>query len=367
MYEEGLALRRQEIAALQKAYETAPDMVPESKPASTTFERNMNSNALAPMHIPNDASEEERKEIEARNLERQDNPEKYVPYEIKGVATLPDGRNAALYITQSTGEWGTASVQFGIGMQLVPESWIMSMGQYGDVPVVPSNVAREDAAELALETLNKLGLEHFGIVATETGYIIEQNPKTYEATSKRECHIFILMRTLNGVTANHALYIEPQEFQYADRLPYEGAQIVVGDQGVISFSLLQPMKLLNIENENVSLKPFSDIEEIFKKQITIKGAWNSSSGQDNNVISRRIVIEEARLGLMRTVRRNRPDEYLLLPVWDFYGYEVNKCAEQIYQGPKLDDNNEYTVRDFGRSYLTINAIDGSVIDRGVGY
>ena len=371
-YEEGLALRQQEIAALQKAYETAPDMVPMPKPASTTFKRNMESNALAPRHIPNDATEEERKTLEAENKDLQDNPEKYVPYEIQGVATLPDGQRAALYITQSTGYWGPARVNFGVGGQVIPESWLMSMGQYGgvpygDVPVVPSNVAREDAAELALETLNKLGLEHLGIAATETGYIIEQNPETYETLSQRECHIFILMRTLNGVTANHAHFIEPQDMQYMDTLSSEGAQIVVGDQGVISFSWLQPMKLLSIENESVSVKPFSEIQKIFKKQITFNGAWNSSSGLDQNVISRRIVIEEARLGLMRTVRRDRPSEYLLLPVWDFYGYEANKCAEQEYQGPKLDDNNEYTVRDFGRSYLTINAIDGSVIDRGMGY
>jgi len=364
-YEEGLAWRQQEIEALQKAHETAPDTLPEPKPASTIFKQDMDSNALAPHAVSDAQTEGEREAIEADNKDKQEHPEKYLPYEIRGVATLPDGQNAYLSITQSTGDWASAGAHFGAGTQFEPES--MLAGRYGDVPVTPSVVTREEAAELALETLRKLGLEHFSIAATETGYVIEQDPNTYEALAKRECHIFILTRALGGVTVNHALYIEPQDMQYADTLPYEGGQIVIGDEGVISFNWTQPMKLLNIENENVSLKPFSEIQEIFKKQITIKGAWNSSSGRDEKVISRRIVIEEVRLGLMRTVRKDRPGEYLLIPVWDFYGYEVNKCAEQEYQGPKLDENNEYTIHQPGRSYLTVGAIDGSVIDRGLGY
>jgi beta-lactamase regulating signal transducer with metallopeptidase domain len=353
-YEEGLASRQAQIESLQEQYATAPDTMPEVQPASTKFEQDMDSTILAPLAIPEDATDEEREQIEAENKEKQEHPEKYLPYEITGVATLNNGQHAYLNITKN-------STYFGVGaeLELWPERY--------DVPVVPCEKTLEQAEGLALDTVRALGLDYLNIAAVNTGYTIERDSETQKATAIHECHVFYLARQLNGVVSNYALYIEPKDYQYAVWEAYEYVQIVINEQGVACFTWNNPTKLLSMENENVTLKPFSEIQEIFKKQITIKGAWNTTTAQDENVISRRIVIEEARLGLMRTVRQDRPGEYLLLPVWDFYGYEVNKCEEQIYQGPELDENNEYTVRDFGRSYLTINAIDGSVIDRGLGY
>ena len=48
-------------------------------------------------------------------------------------------------------------------------------------------------------------------------------------------------------------------------------------------------------------------------------------------------------------------------------YEVNKYSRQQPGGYILDENNEYKYDAVGRSFLTINAIDGSVIDPALGY
>ena len=51
---------------------------------------------------------------------------------------------------------------------------------------------------------------------------------------------------------------------------------------------------------------------------------------------------------------------LLVPVWDFFG----KQSQDIeYEGQAYSYENAYPYN----SFLTINALDGTVIDRGLGY
>ena len=57
---------------------------------------------------------------------------------------------------------------------------------------------------------------------------------------------------------------------------------------------------------------------------------------------------------MRIKAKNSKDAGLLVPVWDFYGTE-------IYQRDGIDVPLEETI------VLTINAIDGSLISRELGY
>ena len=59
-----------------------------------------------------------------------------------------------------------------------------------------------------------------------------------------------------------------------------------------------------------------------------------------------IEIDRIELGLMRVYEQNNLDTGVIVPVWDFYG--------------KINGKSEGT-------YLTINAVDGSIIDRVGGY
>ena len=65
-----------------------------------------------------------------------------------------------------------------------------------------------------------------------------------------------------------------------------------------------------------------------------------------------LYIKEIRLGYMCTMDRDRPERHLLIPVWDFYG------EREFRDGYYTFDN---------QSLFTINAMDGTVIDRDYGY
>ena len=66
-----------------------------------------------------------------------------------------------------------------------------------------------------------------------------------------------------------------------------------------------------------------------------------------------ITIENIRFGYARIAEQNRSGSSLLVPAWDFFG--------------TISDFNGISRSDYGTSLITINAIDGSIIDRGLGY
>ena len=74
-----------------------------------------------------------------------------------------------------------------------------------------------------------------------------------------------------------------------------------------------------------------------------------------------VYVTRVALGYTRVASKNAPDEYLLVPVWDFFGY----LTKNIQGWPNANERST-TLADVD-SLLTINAIDGSIINRGFGY
>lgn len=117
--------------------------------------------------------------------------------------------------------------------------------------------------------------------------------------------------------------------------------------------------------ENTALLPFDEVMHVFAEQIGQQGNFLVQHGEPP--ISRTLYITEIRLGYMRTTKADQTDPYRLIPVWDFFGYETNVFASQADTEWKLDENNASTRPALGHSYLTVNALDGSIINRVLGY
>ena len=81
-----------------------------------------------------------------------------------------------------------------------------------------------------------------------------------------------------------------------------------------------------------------------------------------------IIIDRIILGYMRVTTGPEDENYTLVPVWDFIGREsirldvTNKKSGEVFEA-------ESEMPEYGdcHSFLTINAIDGTVIDRRKGY
>lgn len=138
---------------------------------------------------------------------------------------------------------------------------------------------------------------------------------------------------------------------------YKQERIAVGwqDDAVRSVSWTSPMEIIDTANENVALLPFDTILKTFQKQVFYNYFLDTPA--DGTEATFRMVIREIRFSYMR-VQKPDSDTFLLVPVWDFLGYGVN---------PVFGDTEMMRRWYQGQSFLTINAIDGSIIDRNCGY
>jgi len=184
---------------------------------------------------------------------------------------------------------------------------------------------------------------------------------SYEDLNK--CYTFYYTRKLDGIQqtySNTKGFMQPgkTEMDYAEAWPDEWIEISIADYGVVSFRYQSPITIKEKVSNNVALLPFEQIKERFLKQIEMSGSYTGNE----QIVSRKLFIDKIVLGYARIPIKNRPNESLMAPVWDFYGTCIEKYSDGVYDS-NFNENNEYVDDTFCHSYLTINAIDGSVVER----
>ena len=136
---------------------------------------------------------------------------------------------------------------------------------------------------------------------------------------------------------------------------YEVIMLDITKDGLVYFEWLSPHTEPVLQVEDTQLMPFDQIADIFAKMIMVKNSDVQVANEQNGFITtRNFEITKVKLGLMRIRAKDSFNEGLLVPVWDFWGHSVWE-----WQGETSDFGEEIL--------LTINAIDGSMIDRELGY
>ena len=117
------------------------------------------------------------------------------------------------------------------------------------------------------------------------------------------------------------------------------ANVVKGE--LTNFYWQNPLEIVSTDSENVQLLPFSQVMDIFRVQI-FRSIFLGTSDEDPALwadeppMAEEWTVHSIRFSYMRVKKADSPD-YWLLPVWDF------------------DD------------ILTVNAVDGSIVNRSAGY
>lgn len=194
---------------------------------------------------------------------------------------------------------------------------------------------KEEAEELCKEVIKKFGMDKdYSVFSVEdtASELPSKGGTSYDG------YYIKFTRNVNGISETNDVYdgtIDKEEitdYPY----PYESMNFAVTDDGIINFNWDSPMKQTETTAENVALLPYSDIEKIFKDHAVVKYA----SATDSLTIN----ISEIRFGLMRVKDKDNKDEFTMVPAWDYIG--------DLY----------------GRTtIMTINAIDGSILNRSYGY
>ena len=175
-----------------------------------------------------------------------------------------------------------------------------------------------------------------------------QNPQFYA---------FRYTRHLNGIPVNdsHGGEICQNEYDYTSGLGV--ITLIVDDEGVCYISYHNPYDVGETIQTDCELLPFSQIMDIFSKVglLSIQYLEHYEELQENTM-----EVYEIRFGYMAVRQPDNVDAYYYTPVWDFYarrtlfgtgGYSHGKDSDPIW----------------GVAELTINAVDGTIIDRAYGY
>ncbi len=228
-------------------------------------------------------------------------------------------------------------------------------------------LTESDAQSVAEDLLAKLGMSYMtcvdtkyaaienftpGVAEGEVGMVVEPAQREYE----KWAYSLQYQRAVNGIPVTLTDFsggVSASDTNAASvPWPYERLTIIVDETGVVYFDYISPYSIEDTVTENATLLDFSKITSIFEKMLPITYGY-----LDEEDYSLQVDITEVRLGLMRITEQNSRDRGLLIPVWDFFG-EVTTVP---------DEGEPNKMSGGGGSLLTINAIDGAIIDRSLGY
>jgi hypothetical protein len=167
-----------------------------------------------------------------------------------------------------------------------------------------------------------------------------------------------------------SVYDAIYEQQTAPSVKQENIIFELSDAGIIGFTWSDPYETIEKSSNNMKLLSFEDIEQMIESLLPMKTLWAyPGEEQDENIIGRKLTIDKISLSYMQVRKKSDMQSRYYIPVWDVIGsmtYQYSDTYDPSGGGFVVDKNGE-RIGFEDCSVLTINAIDGTVIDRLLGY
>ena len=231
--------------------------------------------------------------------------------------------------------------------------YIREAGDYIHFPYInggwPNDLSltREGARLMAEEKLKEMGLDHLACAYASPTRVYRGD--TYKAGATYNAYwALVFTREVNGALHGYTYQQTVEPSDYNATYTYEQCRMLVDERGVAYLEYESPWAVDEVKVEAATLLPFEKIQEIFEKMVLIVDNNADINNQDQHYH-----ITEVRLSLVSLPEQNG-EGCLLVPCWDFLG-----DSPLIYQ----ELANMGLTSDGSWCYLTINAVDGSIIQR----
>ncbi len=252
-------------------------------------------------------------------------------------------------------------------------NWTPSMYDSGDAPANPSAPSREkaeemagitpeQAVEIADEYMETLGLGNFSAKTADLSLKTQQSEDslipTTEISFPDAGYMVSYTRDVDGFPVTDEMDmgggLESME-STVEPWCYERIEFYVNKDGLQRADIFNLYELEEEQVSNVEILSFPEIADIFEEMASIH--FSDYTAPD----SIKVNVSKATLGYMRIYDPGADSRHgLLVPVWDFFGVQD---VHYVYDG----EANDHTIGYPRMSILTINAADGTVIDRSLGY
>lgn len=245
---------------------------------------------------------------------------------------------------------------------------------YGDGVDSKPDFEKEAAVEMGDELMRHLSIGSFACGQVREVAYYDDNGDVFDNGYEME-----YVRTVNGCQVAYCPQYEitpagdmwiipaptgtalPENASSADVWGYERVRVYVNKTGVVYFSWQNPYTEPEIQTVDSRLMDFSDIADIFAKMIMVKNSDQKVINEKNGfAVTKNIDVDKVSLSLMRIRDKDNLEQGIIVPVWDFWGTDSYEPENESY-GDLVYNGKYYTVQ------LTVNAIDGTIIDRELGY
>lgn len=227
--------------------------------------------------------------------------------------------------------------------------------QFTEIQDEPVTISQEEAIEMADAFLTRIGIEEFqyydgGLYneALDLRYKSDVDGEAY-----RKEYILSYMRNIDGAfvtfdaSGKHEEGWNGNDYVKKD-WGIECIEFRINDSGIVGFDYFSPLTIVETVVEQSNMKTFEEVRNNFETMVTVTNATDPDLTED---VSVSIEVDRVILGYARISEADSYDTGLMVPVWDFKGKKTDSIRYDSTYG----------------SVMTINAIDGSVIDRKVGY
>jgi len=219
---------------------------------------------------------------------------------------------------------------------------------------VPLSISPREALERTQGFLHEIGMDNQFVVDSITLY---HNPGTNPNLHNWEEYSYRirLTRSIQGIPCAYSSL--PVISEYGESWQYEQMLLFMDNDGIFLFHWFGPIRVTETLLSQVELLPFSEIMKLFEAYIRQSLLPEAESDiMAHNLTYQKYTIDRITLSLQRVQIADNYNQAMLVPVWSFYGV--------------LDEQTPYETRtdwELPNSLVTINAIDGTIIDLTKGY
>ena len=329
----------------------------------------------------------------ARELEflRRDIPyyTAYPEYEETHVVDKIDGyfeKNGVLLRLQirsdDTGKWSKMELS-----QAFPRFWQTST--LSTISQDEAVITYEGAVKIAEDAVKSIGANNQGMRLANG--IDRVTSIDGEPIINERCYRFDFTKEINGVQSDYNRYynvVEKSENLWCSGWGYERLEVRIDDYGLAGIIWENPCEITEVLTNDTPMLPFEQMMKCFAQamfieyDVFIKKDVNTLFGRNEYTVLESEYEATGFAGdylgqwsisaiVLNLVRVQAGDEYLLIPVWSFYG-SISWLSKE---GEKVDlwilDTNKiyssFLITEYETPLMTINAIDGSVIGRRYGW
>jgi len=139
---------------------------------------------------------------------------------------------------------------------------------------------------------------------------------------------------------------------------YEDCYFYISDAGIETFHWGSPNSYTETVTADTEMLPFSRIDEIFRKMMLVKYESSAVGNATGKLFTYRV--DRVMLEWQRIFEQGSKSKGLMVPVWNFYGTFDFQYINGDHFGSEIEQG-------FRLPLLSINAVDGSIIDLREGY